>query len=569
MTMLVNRYGNPFKAALRLIVLVPIVLPLACGSADEDAIAIRNPISDYVCKDNCEVGRFFKPFSRQAVHLEIEPTGEMSQVMYNVDPAHLKTHPLVLKKTIRVTGRAPGAEPYLVEQQSRNGYDKPAAFSDIIAIPLLNQIGFLSPRIPTSKSRLNMDAEFQIDLLSGLSYALILNPAGSRDRAPIHVNVGTLLADGRIDFPADKTSTKITGRVISQDTEIFVNQAMPLMHARVIQGSRLVSSLGMVSGDGKFSLELSSPLFGDPVDQPITLIVEPIDIETALPRIKQKLKPDLLKKDLDVGNINLGKLKKPISVTIEIHGSDDSTIGNAFLYMSAKVGAGESLVKKQVDGSGTTIFPHLYEGTYDIAIVPPFESKFAMRVVKAVEFDSHDNTQISIDLQKREALNATVSAPTGRTISGAQIEFSRIGEIGDFATEDIYDDMLFKLTASTNDEGRICHRKFGFSTSDKNECATLVLDEGRYLAHIIPPAGSQLSHKWVTFDFPEQNMLSITLDQPEMLVGQILAADFETPIKRAFITVYLAENSVPNQPKVIGNAITDDQGFFRAFVSTP
>ncbi len=159
--------------------------------------------------------------------------------------------------------------------------------------------------------------------------------------------------------------------------------------------------------------------------------------------------------------------------------------------------------------------------------------------------------------------------PLGQKVSGAQIQFSRIGEIGNFATEDIFDDNLFKLTAMTNKDGKVCQRQFGFSTANEDECSALLLDEGRYLAHIIPPAGTELAHKWITFDFPEKNELSITLDQPELLMGRVVKNDGITPAVRAFVTVYLAETTMHNQPKIIGNAITDDQGYFRAFVSAP
>lgn len=525
-------------------------------------------IADYACNGQC--GNF-EQFLGQNVHLEIETAGGTSQIFYNIDPLTLTKEPIILQKIVRISGRAFGAERLLDDAANNGHHDKSAAFSDILAIPSINRVNFLAPRIPTFRSRLNSETTFQIDLLAGLSYTLILNPAGSLNRAPIHLNIGPISTNGAnaVSFSLNNKLTTLIGRVVSEDTEIVNHQKQSQLQARLMQGSRLISSIGTVDRDGRFILEVSNPFFEEIKEQPISLIVEPINFEIPLPRISQKIEADFSLDHLDIGTINLGKLKKPISLSIEVHGSDDSAIGNAFLYLGAKVGNGELLIKKQVNGAGIISIPTLYEGSYDIAIIPPVNSSFAMKVIKAVEIDSKDNTQISIDLQKRAALNAVISGPSGLAISGAQIELARIGEMGNFATEDIYDDNLFKLTASTNAEGKLCHRKFGFSTSDKSECLDLLLDEGRYLAHVIPPAGTQLSHKWLTFDFPDQKNLNINLDQPKILFGRVLKPNGKTPAKRAFVTVYLAETNLYNQPKMVGNGITDDNGFFKAFVSAP
>ena len=62
-----------------------------------------------------------------------------------------------------------------------------------------------------------------------------------------------------------------------------------------MQGNRLISSIGAVAKDGKFSVEISRPLFDETGNQTlITLIVEPIDIEVALPRVKMTLEREEL-----------------------------------------------------------------------------------------------------------------------------------------------------------------------------------------------------------------------------------------------------------------------------------
>ncbi len=538
------------------------------GCETKDAPSSPTSKIDQACGSLCDNGRF-KKFSGQAIHLEVESPGEEAQVFYNVDPSQLMTQAISLNKIVRISGFALPANMVPAATTDSSNHDKPDAFADILAIPTVNRISFLSPRIPTMKSRLQTDAGFAIDLLAGLSYTLILNPAGEKGRAPIHLNAGVITSDNHLDFVMNSNPHKLTGRVVFDETSFTDSNVRPRMRARLMLGSRLVSSVNEIDAVGVFSLEVSKPLFKDAENQPLNLIVEPLDEETALPRIKHKLDLEMINTDFEVGDINVGTLKKPIAVTFDVHGRDDSPISDAMLFLRAPIGAGTAVVKKQANKSGSTKFTHLYEGKYDVAVIPPVDSQYAMRVIKNVDFDSQQSIQISIDLDKREGLIAHVLSPLGQKVSGAQIQFSRIGELGNFATEDIYDDNLFKLIASTNDEGRICNRKFGFNTADKNQCTALLLDDGTYLAHIIPPAGTELAHKWITFNFPEKNELSITLDQPEILAGQILKPDGKSAAANAYVTVYLAETNMHNQPKMIGNAITDQNGFFRALVSAP
>src|SRR5262249_2417624 len=152
-------------------------------------------------------------------------------------------------------------------------------------------------------------------------------------KAPIHIHPGLINGDSNFDFRVDQKLTRVFGRIVVQDDDVLKNSTTSLMNVRIMQGGRLVSSVGEVKSDGQFSVEISHPLFAQSQDQPINLIAEPSNIEIALPKVTKKLSSDQLLSDLDVGDINLGKLKKPISLSIEVHGSDDSNIGNAFLYL--------------------------------------------------------------------------------------------------------------------------------------------------------------------------------------------------------------------------------------------
>lgn len=520
--------------------------------------------ANYICGKDC-LSRYGK-FKDKIIHLEVEPAGNLSQVFYNIDSNKLQQNPIVLNPSSIISGRAVGLESDLSERYPDEHQDKGVTFFDLVALPVVNENPLLAPRTSMVKTRVARDGSFQIELLKNVSYSLLMNASGQFDRAPIYVHRGLIKEDIALNFSLAKSNNTIKGKVVAEERDA-INLLESSMQVRVMQGYRLISSVGLVKPDGQFSVEVAKAIVDN--NLPITLLVEPNNLETALPKITKKLDKDQLYSDVEMHEINLGSLKNAINLTVEVRGNDDSVVSLASLFLNAKIGAGEVMLKKQVNASGLAQFLKLFEGSYDIAVVPPFDSKFGMRVIKDIELDFQENVDLLIDLQEREVLSAEIFGPHGKPVSGAQIEFSRIGEMGLFASEDIYDDMLFKLTAGSNDRGQVCHRKFGFETSNNDQCSNLLLDEGRYLAHIIPPAGTELAHKWITIDFPKERRLTIVLEQPEVLNGQILAPDQKSAVKRAFVTVYLAELSLHNQPKVIGKAITDEQGFFTAFVSAP
>lgn len=508
-----------------------------------------------------------KVFDGGKLHIEVEEIGRPAQIFYNVDPANLY-HGLSLSPHVTISGVAQGASAFLkLDAQSKR--DNPASFADIIAIPIANKINYLSPPLPLLKSKLQSDQTYALEIQSRLDYVFILNPNGLYGRAPIFLKPGPLERNTTLNFDVTQKTHKLIGHVQSSDINFLASIQVPQIKARVMQGNRLVSSSEAIKKDGTIILELSETFLAPPGDVPLMLIIEPQDRENALPRLQIKLDKELMGTDINIGTIDLGKLNPPFKATLEILGEDKTIIGNATVFMRANVGTGTSFVKKQIDASGLTIFNQLYEGNYDIAVIPPFISPFAMKLIKNFKLTSSPENTITIELPLRKLLYGTVVDSENAKVNGAQIELSRIGKIGDFATEDIFDDMLFNLTVTTNEDGRICQRSFGFETSNKNECSPLTLDEGRYLAHIIPPSGSKLAHHWLTFDFPRPGSLEIKLKSPQVVVGKIVGADRITPIKNAFITVYLAQNYLPGPSKVVANAITDDSGIFRAFIFGP
>ena len=138
--------------------------------------------------------------------------------------------------------------------------------------------------------------------------------------------------------------------------------------------------------------------------------------------------------------------------------------------------------------------------------------------------------------------------------------------MGSINTEDIFSDLPFSFTATTNNLGLVCQPHSGGNSSGHKECEGLALDEGRYVAHIIPPPGSDYAHGWQTFDFPLTQKLQLKLLETQKLMGKIFGPDHISPIRQAYITIYAGDSNLYSQPKVLANAITDTFGSFRAFV---
>ncbi len=147
------------KTAKAVIVALALALALAgCHNSKKKHDSLDK--ENITCGSKCDDGRF-KHFAGQAVHLEIEPTDELSQVFYNIDPLNCAKHAIALKTASHVTGTVRPIEMLPIDVFAPT--DKPESddsFRDIIAIPTINRISFLSPRTAIMRSRLQNDANF-------------------------------------------------------------------------------------------------------------------------------------------------------------------------------------------------------------------------------------------------------------------------------------------------------------------------------------------------------------------------------------------------------------------------
>ncbi len=515
---------------------------MACKPADLDLSLPVNYAEDLISSGAQE----------QRVHIEIEPPSMPTQVFYQVKARDLAMG-LTLRPTNRLGGWAKGGKKYLERDQQKDSHDSQARFSDIVALSPAHRNPLSTPRVQPLSTHLASDQSFSIDLLAGVAYVLVLNPGGLYGRAPVYFKWDEKSLEPPLAFNLDEYGQFVSGQIKYSGTQ------KDLWQVRITQANRLVSSVAQVKRNGHFLVELSKETFlGN--DVPLLLTIEPKDAESTLPRFNKELSLDELLTRPNLGPIDLGRLPKALLLNIHI-------AGPGTIYLKGRVGMGEVSLKKALNIVSPTVFEGLYEGTYEIAIVPPAMSPWAMQVTKNIDITS-PSMDMRLKWTPRQLAVMHVFDEMAKPMAGAQIALSRIGVRGSNEREDIFSDRLFSFTATTNDAGQACQRQGGLSNGKHNDCTSIALDDGRYVAHVIPPAGSHYAHLWQTFDFPEEQNLEFKLLETKILKGRLLSADSKSPLQQAYVTIYAVDSSLLNEPKILANAITDAFGYFRAFIPT-
>src|SRR5690606_4120624 len=95
-----------------------LLLNLSCRDLDQPSEPRSSGMSDYFCESDCQGDKFKS--SKKNIHIEIEPTGESGHFSSDIDPDTLKSTPLLLNRSVTLTGRADVLD---------------GAATDIIAIP--------------------------------------------------------------------------------------------------------------------------------------------------------------------------------------------------------------------------------------------------------------------------------------------------------------------------------------------------------------------------------------------------------------------------------------------------
>lgn len=547
-----------------------LVASLAFGSCQN--IDMESPLSEAlsqedICGDLCK-NHELETFAGEKLHIEVESQNFPSQIFYWTPPEALAKG-LYLEDGVTINGIVGQAGPYYEQDLASLGKQS-SFFSDLIAIPNLLNSELLNPPLASIKTKLMGDFSFRLKLLPKQNYTLILNPGGHYERAPILLNLDTSKdSSAYVNIAIPEDAKQVRGKVLTNVMSIFSSKkSSHNLKATVLQGGRPLSSVGLIKESGDFNLELAK-LFMRPVDElPLYLVIEAQDPAEALPVIKYRIKNELLEKDeVNLGGIELGHLGKALKLKIKGIGADKEVLKDGIILMEAKVGNGLCFIKKEIDPSGETILPKVFESDYDIAIVPPSHSPYGLKILSGISIKADSNDGIlNVELPFRQALLGTIYGPNNLPLAGAQVEFSRIGKVGNFASEDIFADQVFKVMGLTNQAGKIC-RTIANTEEGGSECSPVSLDEGRYLLFIKPPLGSKASYNWSTFDFPSKD-LDLRLPEPKVVVGKILSPDNQNPVAHAFVTIYSTKPNPHLKAKVLANAITGENGVFRAFLNS-
>jgi hypothetical protein len=503
------------------------------------------------------------------VHLEVAPMGEPSQFFLDVDLRKLANDPLVLKSSVEVKGQMAAAVKILQEERTF-ATDKNTGpfFGDVIAIAQNNFSPARQYTRPMVKTRLDMEGNFSLVLTQGENYFVIVNPHGLMDEPPITTLISNVSDPQAVTFAMPVEPTFVSGKIVVKDENLLAKLATDAK-VRLFRGRRLVSATSKINGDGSFRAKYFDPSLNSSFFEPLTLYISSQSSDIQWPMFRHEItKPQEGLAELDLGVIALGDLNGPLSRSFAIKGDDQVAVPGAFVLLGSNIGKGEVISKRQADGGGNLLVSGLLEGTYDVAIIPPPQNEFGLKVLDGLKFKTGEPIDtLEVNLQRRSALEAHIKGPDGSAIEGVQVEFMRVGKIGAFATEDIFEDMLLKRTAISNSLGQVCRGAQPKIGEIESPCDALLLDAGKYLAHLIPPVGSVLAQEWMEFDFPEQNSFEINLKNPQLIKGRIVGPQGKP--RKAYITTYLAQHYTSTFPRVIGNTISDDEGVFMTPVSLP
>lgn len=489
------------------------------------------------CKNNMDEPAFNAYFAANEniitypLHIEVESSPSLNQVFYNIDANNLDQKPLLLRNHKTVSGHINTDSVFF----NLADYDKSPSFFDIIAIPHPSNNWF-NNNIYITKTSIDKYGNFNLNLMDGLNYMLILNQYGEYNYPPLFIsdtNNDTILND------TIKLIT-ITGSV----TNLKDDHWQKFLRFTIHSGARQISSTGKLDKDNKFTLKIADSLYV--TSSPLYLLIEAKDNNFVAPKIVMSLANIA---DIDLGAIDLGDFKDAFSIKMQIKGEDNSIIQDALVYLKGQVGDNIVEGKVVLDNWGRAII-NVYEGSYDIAILPDSQNAFGMKIMKNVTLKEGDD--LLIKLPRRSSLSGNIISFDNKKINGALIELFKVAE-------KVSEDMSFFKTAITNENGNFC------SDISNDECALLFLDEGRYHLRITPPFGSNLAIDELRLEFPLANNLTHTMKKAQMITGRVLLPNHD-PASKAFITIYEGNNDMITKPKIIAHSMTDDNGYFKAFI---
>ncbi len=509
-----------------------------------------------------------------SVHIEIDPSaaGYLPQQIFNLStvknlPAQFEIKPrFFYHGTLAVRGSL---------KSNTAGVDSPeisditALVPDIIAIPKAEDnlsesaAAILTGQQNNSSSIINADTGyFTLSLIADQKYQIVINPEGKNAFPPTFLQV-------QISTDHSETITlKNEGSIVAGRITLPFPLLLDLVKAssvKILQGKKLVSSVGRLTSNGNFSVQLSSPL-SHVMDRnhKLTLVIEPDSEHNYLPVIREKL--SLKEDELENSTIHL----EPITVngtnqiynkSLIVVNEQGEPVKDIRIYLKRKLDGYFIEKQLQTDDKGQAKIK-LLKGSYNLATVAPQDSVYGM--YRNDDWNVESDESITITLPLRQELHGTLLDYSGNPVDGSLIQLTRIAQEDSSTLEGVLKKTSLRIEARSNHDGQWCTQ----SLDIKNDgCAPLRLDQGKYRLFIIPPPGGKLPYQTMTFDFPKNNVLSITLKKPTQISGRVVSPGSTVPISKAFIKIFSASLQLESgEPLLLGQAITDEEGRFSAFI---
>lgn len=507
----------------------------------------------------------YENFFDAKINIEIEGsdgTVDFSQFFYNIPLKNITIkNPIILNNRVTFKGKVLD-ENALLFPEINEKKDPLEELTEVWAQSVTNDIQ-TSINSKTKKTFLSENMEFNFELIEGASYFITINPHGKNNHAPARFYIENVKENMEKEFSLSNNRKIFSGIVKNIEQDFIENTQIKLglYHERF-----LVSSVGVMDKNGKFRLELSDEM-NNLSGKNIYLRTSCTDDDSKpCPKINQKIMVPTNLSEMDSLTIDLNYLINPFSMKFSINGYAENAIKDSVLILFSNFEQGEISIKGKSDDKGEIVLPKVYEGLYSILILPPLESDLSSQLHENIYLKKdEENEGLRFTLLKKQTLKARVLDFNNQPIENAQVEFVKIEE-KDSVISDNFLPEGFSLKVITNKDGLICHRNFGLTTVEDNECDFLNLDDGKYMIHIIPPIGSKLPHSYYELIFPKDKKVDIVVSKPVKFSGKVLKSD-SLAQPNAYVTIYASLPGFLAHNIVLANTITDSDGIFEVFLT--
>lgn len=405
----------------------------------------------------------------------------------------------------------------------------------VVAIP---QSGIPGRALVVSADAQGPNGEFNLPLVAESEYRFAVYPSEQHARPP-HYFMGAIrvrpsspeVAIGTVELPEPASLVRISGRVVTRDGAAALGVAG--LEVRVLDGTRLVSTVTQTNGDGAFSVVLAP---GEGAGA--TLEIRPTE--------SSRLNPARRIEGLDLenpnlGEIDLGPLPAPVPFSGVVTGPDGDPVPQAKIYAKGAFGDGEIAVQLVADEQGR-YDGELRPGRYHFAVVPPPEAR--ARLLEGLVADVAAGTQPALSLREgRMRVAGEVVDAAGERVPTATVRFSRIGASGGGAVPPL-EGVVWTFTSVTDDDGRFSAR----------------LDPGRYRVTVLPDEASNLPRHTEVLDVDgARDDLRFRL-YPAAYIAARLLGPSGSPVKMALVTAFAPFVGEQGEALELGSTLSSEEG---------